>query len=132
MKCVVVFPLLLAMAGCSSQPRFVHIQGMPPDRMFDNKTGQTCIISPIAHDSVETIDYDMRQFAIARGEEPHKLDFFVGYGYEGTQPVPPETSWTHLPRADYQKFYDRYNALMKNPNNPPVYHYEGISYCKEL
>jgi len=116
----------------ASQPRFIHIQGMPPDHMFDNRTAQTCTTDPIVYDSIERIEDDMRKFAVARGEEPHKLNFYYGYGYEGTKNAPLEKDdWQHLPSVG-DPFIDRCNALKKNPLNPPVYHYDGMPYCKEL
>ncbi|MGB6897130.1 MAG: hypothetical protein WBE12_00950, partial [Candidatus Acidiferrum sp.] len=32
----------------------------------------------------------------------------------------------------YKEFYDRYDAVMANPDRPPVYHYNGMPYCSEL
>jgi hypothetical protein len=38
--------IVLFALGCSSQPRFVHAAGGPPQQMFDNKTAQDCWAGP--------------------------------------------------------------------------------------
>ncbi len=37
-----------------------------------------------------------------------------------------------LDGPEYREFYSRYDALKTNPKHPPVYHYDGMPYCKEL
>jgi hypothetical protein len=43
----------------TSQPRFVHVQGAPAWKMFDNKTGQECNTGAITYDSVDLIKREM-------------------------------------------------------------------------
>jgi hypothetical protein len=43
----------------ASQPRFIHIQGSPAWKMFDNKTGQECNSEAVTYDSVDRIKRDM-------------------------------------------------------------------------
>jgi hypothetical protein len=137
--------LLIITVGCSSQPRFLHVQGMPPFEMFDNKTGQTCVSDSIAYDSVEKIKRDMRpKVRHDRYEEAKKKSLIIGFDntLDGqadtatdsllTSTLDNSNSMDRAIRPQYKEFYDRYDALKANPNNPPVYHYDGMPYCKEL
>jgi hypothetical protein len=38
----------------------------------------------------------------------------------------------HYSAPEFQELYKRYNALKSSPQNPPIYHYDGMAYCREL
>jgi hypothetical protein len=127
--------LVLITVGCSSQPRFIHVQGMPPSEMFDNKTGQTCVTTPVVYDSLDKVREDFRE-AILKSvrNSTNPLDRIpredlVPRAVDSLDSPDPAQ---HFSAPEYQEFYKRYNALKSTPNNPPVYHYDGKPYCKEL
>jgi hypothetical protein len=147
----------------TSQPRFIHVQGAPPWKMFDNKTGQACDSGPVAHDSVDRIKEDMGDRMMKEySEELQKCDTASPYyskcitslnlvsqekGKEiitetlagsKSEPCPlfgnpsddPDKPRCIYPQ--YKEFYDRYDAVIANPDKPPVYHDNGMPYCSEL
>jgi hypothetical protein len=127
--------LFFVMVGCSSQPRFIHVQGMPPFEMFDNKTGQTCITSPLVYDSLDKVREDFREeFGKSVRNSTNPLDKLAGEEQvsKAVNSLDSPDPGQHLSAPEFQEFYKRYNALKSTPNNPPVYHYDGKPYCKEL
>ncbi|MGB2668146.1 MAG: hypothetical protein WAK48_29410 [Candidatus Acidiferrum sp.] len=123
-----------ALSAGASQPRFIHVQGAPSWQMFDNRTGQTCVTNPVAYDSVEKVREEFREAWL---NNARNTKGFWAHFCEDEKCV--ESAVDSLDSSDpdkrysgYQQFYKRYDALKANPDNPPVYHYDGMPYCKEL
>ena len=76
---ILLVVLLFITVGCSSQPRFTHVQGMPPFEMFDNKTGQTCTAAPVVYDSRDKVREDFRDgFRKSARNSTNPLDQLIG------------------------------------------------------
>ena len=130
--------------------------------MFDNKTGQECNTEAVTYDSVDRIKRDMHSpvFNDQLDELKKKCDIertwncigsvnldtttdsLITELLTGSKSGPCATSSDNLlgdlfksPRCtypQYKEFYDRYDAVIANPDKPPVYHYNGMPYCSEL
>jgi hypothetical protein len=154
-----VTPWIFAPSTGTSQPRFVHVQGAPPWKMFDNKTGQECNTEAVSYDSVDRIKRDMHSpvFNDQLDELKNKCDIertwncissvnldtttdsLITELLTSSKPEPKSNDhfWDSLvidrsTYPQYKQFYDRYDAVIANPDRPPVYHYNGMPYCSEL
>jgi hypothetical protein len=143
----------------TSQPRFVHVQGAPPWKMFDNKTGQECNSEAVTYDSLDRIKRDMhspvfddqldklkKKCDIERtwncfdsGNLDAETDSIITSTLADSKPEPKsngnllDSIWpSRSTYPQYKEFYDRYDAVIASPDRPPVYHYNGMPYCSEL
>ena len=143
----------------TSQARFIHIQGSPAWKMFDNKTGQECNTGAITYDSVDLIKREMHTavytdqidelkkkcetdpnfYCFNTVELDRNTDSIITKTLADSEPEPKSNAdpldSLRLSRSNYQQykeFYDRYDAVIANPDKPPVYHYNGMPYCSEL
>jgi hypothetical protein len=134
-----VFQLPWTLSAGTSQPRFIHIQGTPSSRMYDNRTGQACVSSPVVYDSFRSIRDDFRKVYIQSidphstnplekgiAEDPERWASWAADSLDETDPN------KRLNGPEYREFYKRYDALKANPQHPAIYHYDGMPYCKEL
>jgi len=133
----------------TSQPRFIHVQGAPAWKMFDNKTGQDCNTQTITYDSVDLIKGEMR-LKVHRDFYEIEKKASLTYPFDNTLDTRVDKVTDELVDValqdmfpslrvekqkdypDYKEFYDRYGAVIANPDKPPVYHYNGMPYCSEL
>jgi hypothetical protein len=145
----------------TSQPRFAHVQGAAAWKMVDNKTGQECNTKPVTYDSVDGIKQEM-ELAMTEEEtqkllkcniaspnfpkcwaslnlvSPEKRAEIITKTLADSKPTsdPPSpfdplfSSRSTYPQ--YKEFYDSHDAVIANPDKPPVYHYNGMPYCSEL
>ncbi|MGA2301050.1 MAG: hypothetical protein ABSG77_10210 [Candidatus Acidiferrum sp.] len=143
----------------TSQARFIHIQGSPAWKMFDNKTGQECNTGAITYDSVDLIKREMHTavytdqidelkkkcetdpnfYCFNTVELDRNTDSIITKTLADSEPEPKSNASIFdsllAPRRNYpqyKEFYDRYDAVIANPDKPPVYHYNGMPYCSEL
>lgn len=122
----------------TSQPRFIHVQGAPAWKMFDNKTAQSCSSSPIVYDSLDYIKRDMG-FDVRRDQEK-KCESWdqicldrVGKVTDSIITDTLTNPFNQIAYPQYKEFYDRYDALMASPDKPPIYGgKDRMPYCSEL
>jgi len=125
------------MGARTSQPRFIHVQGAPSWQMFDNKTGQECSSAAVSYDSSDKIRADFAEQYRKLGQNTSntlskaltECEACVSETVDSLDSTDPNM---RLSAPEFQEFYKRYDTLKANPNNPPVYHYDGMPYCKEL
>jgi len=103
--------------------------------MFDNKTGQTCVTTPVVYDSLDKVREDFREGlrkSVRNSTNP--LDKLGGEEWvsKAVDSLDSPDPGQHFSAPEFQEFYKRYDALKSTPKNPPVYHYDGMPYCKEL
>jgi hypothetical protein len=119
----------------ASQPRFIHIQGTPSSQMYDNRTGQACVSSPVVYDSFSRVRADFRKMFYEEAEHDQVLRVLTQHEEWVSQAVDTldsADSDQHYNSPAFQELYRRYDALKANPEHPPVYHTDGMPYCKEL
>jgi len=147
-----MFQQLWTVSAGTSQPRFIHIQGSPAWKMFDNKTGQECNSEAVTYDSVDRIRSDIHLkvhedlFEEARRKPTWPWDPAILPQVDidtdrlvdtlvpksGANPFDAVFSMARSAYPQYAEFYARYDAVIANPDKPPVYHYNGMPYCSEL
>ena len=149
MRRLLVLTAVLALNGCSSQPRFVH-HGGDPELMFDNKTAQDCWAGPVQKDdgiaarveSSKSYQDAVKKYEEAWAKDSEKclraLDKYPhGINASGSRPF--ECSTIDDLSSFQSKMLDFYlidvkraDRLREHPEEQKVIQVHGLPYCAGL
>jgi hypothetical protein len=121
--------LVLALYGCSSQPRFTS-HGENVNLMFDNKTAQNCWAGPLPTDNaMDDAVADLQRELKEVEERAKNTDRFLVMPHGVDNPLQSLLEETQAAADKAQKRVDYLNA---HPEQQKLHVHNGLPYCSEL
>lgn len=125
---IVGVPIGLALQPSNNTGRFTTTK--QAGRMFDSRTGQTCLSSSVTYDDLTKVEQDMHHFAMMRDDLPPNFDYDPLLRPHSSSELLDALVSKFRNDVNYREFIGRYDALSNGITL--IYHYNDMPYCSEL